>query len=268
MNRTLHHPPRRGRLDRASVSAPMFWARVVLFTFSSLAAALPASAANAAVDESTTSRALAALPQAGVKLPVTVYEVRSSVAEIDPRAAGDMFTTALIKSRRFRVMERQRLEQGAGRERALNAQGFTSGTTASQQLTGAGLVFEATFSEANGGKGRKEGGVALGGMSMGASSNADEIGLDVRVVNVATGEVLDAINVRKEIESSAMGFTGVGNLVESVAQMRGRSLRGLAPDASYQESRREGVDRALRSVIELAVLELTKHAADWIQEPQ
>ena len=220
------------------------------------------------VDRSTTARALESLPRAATRPFVTVYEVRTSVSEIDPRAAGEMFTTALIKSRQFRVMERSRLEQGVGKERALNTQGITGGAAGATQLAGAGFVFEATFSEANASKSKSEGGVSLGGMSAGGSSNTDEIGMDVRVVNVATGEVVDAVNVRKAIESSSVNVAGVGNLIGAVAAMRGKSTYGLAPDASYQGSRKEGVDRALRGVIELAVAELAKRTRDWMDEPK
>ena len=218
------------------------------------------------VDRSSTARTLDSLPRPATRPFVTVYEVRSSVSEVDPRAAGEMFTTALIKSRQFRVMERARLEQGVGRERALNTQGITGGATGATQLAGAGYVFEATFSEANAGKSRSEGGASVGGMSAGGSSNTDEIGMDVRVVNVATGEVVDAVNVRKAIESSNMNISGVGSLLETVASRRGKSTYGLTPDANYQSSRKDGVDRALRSVIELAVVELGKRAREWSDE--
>ncbi len=218
------------------------------------------------VDASSTARSLEATPRPKARPFVTVYEVRTSVSEIDPRAAGEMFTTALIKSRQFRVMERQRLEQGVARERNLNAQSITSGAAAATTLSGAAYVFEATFSEANAGKSKSEGGVSLGGMSAGGGRNTDEIGMDVRVVNVATGEVVDAVNVRKAIDSETTSISGVGSLIDSVAALRGKSTRGLTPDMNYQSSRKDGVDRALRSVIELAVLELARRSREWVEE--
>ena len=221
---------------------------------------------NPEVDRSPTARTLEAMPRAAARPFVTVYEVRTSVSEIDPRAATEMFTTALIKSRTFRVMERSRIEQGVGRERQLNQQGITDGATAAKALTGAGYVFEATFSEANASKAKSESGVGIGGMNMGSSSNTDEIGMDVRVVNVATGEIVDAVNVRKQIESSGVSVSGVGSLIDNVAALRGKSTRGLTPDLSHKSERKEGVDRALRSVIELAVGELARRSREW--EPQ
>jgi curli biogenesis system outer membrane secretion channel CsgG len=87
--------------------------------------------------------------------------------------------------------------------------------------------------------------------------------MDVRVLSVATGEVLDAVNVRKSVEASNTSLGGVGSLLESVASARGKSLRGLTPDVNYQSSRRESMDQALRALIELAVFELAKRTAEW-----
>ena len=220
----------------------------------------------AQVDRSDTSQKLESLGPASAAVPrpfVTVYEVVSNVSEIDPRAATAMFTTALVKSRRFRVIERSRIAQAVARERELNASGVTSGDAASRQLKGAAVIFEATFTEATAAKSTSSGGVSIGGMSVGGGANEDAIGMDVRVLSVGTGEVLDAVNVRKTVEAGNKTLSGVGSLLDSVAGQRGKSLRGLAPDVNYQSSRRDSVDEALRALIELAVFELAKRTADW-----
>jgi curli biogenesis system outer membrane secretion channel CsgG len=219
----------------------------------------------AQVDRSDTSQKLESLGPANAATPrpfVTVYEVTSSVSEIDPRAATTMFTTALVKSRKFRVVERSRV-QALAREREMNSGGVTSGDSATRQLKGAAVIFEATFSEANAGKSTSSGGVSVGGMNLGGGSNEDSIGMDVRVLAVGSGEVLDAVNVRKSIEAANSSVSGVGSLLESLASRRGKSLGGLTPDVSYQSSRKESVDQALRALIELAVFELAKRTADW-----
>lgn len=207
---------------------------------------------------------LAAIPaQAQVPRPfVTVHEVISNVNEIEPRAATAMFTTALVKSRRFRVLERHRVGAIA-KERELNAGGVTSGDSATKQLKGAAVIFEATFSEATANKSSSSGGFSLGGMQVGGGANEDAIGMDVRVVSVGTGEVLDAINVRKSVEAANTTMSGVGSLLDSVASARGKSLRGFTPDMNYQSSRRDSMDQALRALIEQAVFELARRSGDW-----
>jgi curli biogenesis system outer membrane secretion channel CsgG len=219
----------------------------------------------AEVDRSDTSMQLERLgPAAATQRPfVTVYEVVSSVGEIDPRAATTMFTTALVKSRKFRVLERHRIAAAVARERELNAGGVVSGDAATKQLKGAAVIFEASFTEATASKSQSSGGVSVGGFNMGSGSNQDAIGMDVRVLSVGTGEVLDAVNVRKSVEASTSSLSGVGSLLESVASRKGRSLGGLAPDLNYQSSRKESIDQAMRALIELAVAELARRAGEW-----
>ena len=220
----------------------------------------------AQVDRSDTSQKLDSLGPSNPAAPrpyVTVYEVVSSVSEIDPRAATTMFTTALVKSRKFRVVERSRIAAAVARERELNAGGITSGDTATKALKGAAVLFEASFTEATASKSTSSGGVSIGGLNVGGGSNEDAIGMDVRVLSVATGEVFDAINVRKSIAAGSSNLSGLGSLLEGVAAQRGKSLRGLAPDVNYQSSRRESVDQAMRALIELAVYELAKRSSEW-----
>ena len=223
---------------------------------------------DAVVDRPSSPRQLGALvpvPLASRPL-VTVYEVTSSVAEIEPRAATTMFTTALIKSRSFRVFERSRLAESITKERELNSTGSTTGAAGAKKLTGANVVFEATFSEASMGNATTANEFSLGGLSVGGAGNKDEIGLDVRVLSVGTGEVFDAVNVRKQVASSESRLSGVGNLLGTLASARGVDLRGLAPDANIRSARKEGMDRALRALIELAVAELAKRAAEWPED--
>lgn len=79
---------------------------------------------------------------------VTIREFRSSVAEVTPRGATDMFMTALVKTRKFRVLERARMAEGIAAEKALNQQGMTSGQGGQSQYHAASYMFEATVSEA------------------------------------------------------------------------------------------------------------------------
>ncbi len=108
---------------------------------------------------------------------VTIYEMRSSIYEIAPRAATDMFTAALFKSKKFRVLERQRISEGVARERDLNGQGITTGDIATKKVKGASVIFEATISEVNAGASSDETGVSLAGLQLG-KANASGFGCD------------------------------------------------------------------------------------------
>lgn len=210
------------------------------------------------VDNSKTTQKLKSLQRkTGPKPVATIYEFHSSVPEIQAKGATDMFTTALIKSGAFAVAERQRISEGVIREKQLNAAGQSTGTVASSRLAGANYIFEGTISEASSGESQSEGGLSVGGMEVGGSSAKDSIGMDVRVINAESGLVVDAVNVRKKIEASGASLSGLGRLAQSIANLQGKSIP-LNPDVSAKSSRKESVDKALRSCIEAAVYELVK----------
>ncbi len=212
------------------------------------------------VDDSKTSKALEGLQPKPLaqRPPVTIYEFRSSVEEVNGQAATDMFTTALVKSSQFRVVERNRLNSGIVAEKQLNGAGQSTGNAAQKQLRGARYIFEGTVSEANAGQESHQGGLNIGGMSLSGGHNKDVIGIDVRILDAETGDVLDSVNVRKALDSSNSGVSGVSALAGTIASMKGASLNPLTPDVEIQNSHKEGVDKALRACIESAVLALVK----------
>jgi curli biogenesis system outer membrane secretion channel CsgG len=212
---------------------------------------------KARVDNSASSKELAHVKRSpGARTAVAIYEFRSAVPEVQVGAAQEMFVTALIKSGAFAVAERQRLNEGLMRERQLQAGGVTAGP-AGGQIAAARYVFEVVVSEANRGASESSTNFNLGGMTIGGGSSADAIGLDVRIVDVQTGLVVDAVNSVKDIEAGTTNVSGVGNLLGALRGLSGNSMP-IAVDADHRSSRKEGVDRALRACIEVAVAELAR----------
>jgi curli production assembly/transport component CsgG len=211
------------------------------------------------VDAARSTQALSKLPPKppAERLVVTVYEFRSSVTEIAARATTDMFATALVKSGQFRVVERARAAEGAIREKQLNAAGQSGGKSAQQPLRAAKYVFEGTISEATQSKTQRTSGVSIAGLAAGGGSNRDVIAIDVRVVDVASGDIVDSVTVRKSIASETSSVSGVGNLIGNVLSQRGRSST-YVPDVQVQQQRREGLDEALREAIDQAVAALAE----------
>lgn len=198
----------------------------------------------------------------GDRLAVTIYEFRSSVAAVSGAATTDMFKTALVKTGQFRVVERARMNEGVVREKQLNAAGLSTGDASRRQLRGAQFVFEGTVSEASPSTKQRSSGVTIAGMDLSSGSNTDQIGIDLRVVDVASGDLVDAINVRVPIHSSSSAVSGVGNLLATVLARKGKDIT-FVPDARQQTSEREGVDVALRAAIEQAVNEVAKRRGTW-----
>jgi curli biogenesis system outer membrane secretion channel CsgG len=188
---------------------------------------------------------------------VTVYEFRSALPGLNAQAATDMFKTALVQSGQFRVVERSRLNEGVAREKQLQAGGYASGKAAESRLRGAQYVFEGTVSEANSAERQSSGGVNVAGMQVGGGSSRDSIAIDVRVVDAASGDIVDAITVRKTLSSDEANVSGVGNLLSTVAARRNK-YSPYTPDIQAQQRRSEGVDSGLRAAIDEAVLQLAK----------
>jgi len=241
--------------------------KIVLLAVATTLALVPAAhAADAKVDRSKSTQRLEKMDKATTRPYVTVYEVKSNVGEIDARGTTAMFTTALVKSRQWRVVERNRLAEGVGRERELNASGVTTGESATKQLKGAGYVFEASITELAAQTSQSSSGFSIGGMQIGQTASQDELGMDIRVLSVQTGEVLDSINVRKKLDASGSSVSGVGSLLDTIASRKGVNTGGLTPDVNAQGSKRESLDRALRELIELAVVELSQRRSSWEED--
>lgn len=222
-----------------------------------LSAGTAQAQSNARVDDSASSKELAKVRRtAGAKAVVAINEFRSAVPEVQVGAAQEMFVTALVKSGAFAVAERQRLNEGVMRERALQSGGVATATV-SGQIAGARYVFEVVVSEANRGAADSANNVRIGGMSVGGGKTADAIGLDVRIVDVQSGLVVDAVNTVKTLEASTTQVSGVGNLLGNLRALQGKSMK-VDVDADHRSSRKESVDRALRACIEVAVAELAR----------
>jgi curli biogenesis system outer membrane secretion channel CsgG len=215
----------------------------------------------ARVDATASTRQLMALPRkTGELTPVSIYEFRSTVGEIPARGATDMFKTALINSGQFRVVERSRLNEGVIREKQLNAGGLTRGRSATQKLTEAMYLFEGAITQANAGETQRAGAFGIAGAQIGGATNRDVIGVDVRVVEVSTGNVVAAVSVQKATAGDSANVSGVGSLLSTILSQQGKSTT-YVPDVQLQQQRKQSIDVALRAAIDQAVAELSQRFA-------
>lgn len=107
----------------------------------------------------------------------------------------ELLTTVLIQSKRFVVLERSAL-QDIQAEQQLGASGGVNPNTAPKtgQLLGAqalirGAVTEYSFQESNVGVGG-----LLGKLGLSSGHSTAMVGIDVRIYDVATGEVIDSVH--------------------------------------------------------------------------
>jgi len=191
------------------------------------------------------------------RVSVAIYEFRSSLPNVSAKAATDMFTTALVRTGRFAVVERSRLNDGVVKEKQLQQNGLAEGSSDTVKLRGARYIFEGTVSEANSSEDQRSTGIGIGGMQLTTGSNRDSLAIDVRIVDANTGEVLDALTVKQDIRAESSSFNGLGTLLTAVAAQRGRST-AFIPDVNIYRERHEGVDAVLREAIGRAVGELVR----------
>lgn len=110
---------------------------------------------------------------------------------------ADMLTTKLVKSGKYRVIERQAIaklmeEQNLGQSGRVTAQSAVAiGKLLGVELAIMGAVTEFGYSKGSTG-GRFK------GVGLGVSKKKATVAVDVRFVNTTTGEILSAENVRKE----------------------------------------------------------------------
>lgn len=222
--------------------------------------ALSLLAAGGCASDYSTARATAApglaklaKKSADQRVAVAIFEVTSAVPELPARGATEMFKTALVKSRQFRVVERAKLNRGVVIEKQMNAAGQTSGGAAQSQLRGAEYLFQMEITEVAAGTATDSGGFNIAGLQLGGARNRDQIGIDVSIINAANGDVVDAVNVRKELGSSATSVSGVGSLVNTVLANKGKTPSPYTPEVQYKNTRKESLDAALRETIEESV---------------
>ncbi len=112
---------------------------------------------------------------------------------------ADMLVTALVKSGKYSVIERQEIEKIMN-EQALGMSGAVTPQTAAKvgQLLGVELAIFGAVTEYGWSEGNVGGSLKQKGLGLGVKSSAATVAIDVRFVNTSTGEILAAENVRKQ----------------------------------------------------------------------
>ncbi|MCK5076690.1 MAG: hypothetical protein KAR38_09950 [Calditrichia bacterium] len=118
---------------------------------------------------------------------------------------ADMLVTALVKSGEFIVIERQAIQK-IMQEQKLGMSGMVTPQSAAQvgKLLGVELAVMGSVTEFGYSKSEKKGGFR--GIGGGLSTSKSTVGIDVRLINTTTGEIIAAESVRKEEKSRGVSF--------------------------------------------------------------
>jgi len=160
-------------------------------------------------DEESTPRTLPAYNYSGKKIPVVVMDFETSVPGHGWRVgqgASDMLITALVKTKKYRVYERERLKS-IMKEQKLQMSGAVDQSTAIQigKLVGAKYIITGAVTEFGVAKTGAHGG---GYFSVGKQHYRATV--DVRAVSVQTGEIVFADTGSGALRSRAVSVLGFG----------------------------------------------------------
>jgi curli production assembly/transport component CsgG len=175
---------------------------------------------------------------------VTVYKIEDKTGwrwagEIT-QGMTDQLITALVDTGHFRVVERANLGNLMA-ERNLQSSGEASGGAADTQLAGAQYIFEGATTELDDTGG---GGLGIGGWGGHVDLDVHQasVGLDIRVVEVATGAIVGSVNVRKTVRSTGIGgrykWAVHGNI--EISNAMDQAVRQCIQEAVYQLVARYG----------------------------
>ena len=118
---------------------------------------------------------------------------------------AEMLATALVETGKFKVLERQQINDVLG-EQDLGASGRVDAATAAKlgKILGARYLIYGTVNEFEYSKSGGGGGVRIGGLRVGASEAKARVGMDVRIVDAVTSEIL--FSTRTAADASRTGF--------------------------------------------------------------
>jgi len=204
-----------GRVSVAALLVP-----VAYLAFGVVLAQAPATP-NATAARPPGSAPVAAGPKkriAVLKFDVGGANAQAAGADLGSGLAAQL-TTALVNSGQYIVVERAELASVL-REQELGLQKLVPGEVAAQagQLVGAQLLVRASvtdFEQRSGGGGLRLGiGFGGGGAgTLGAAATTGVVGIDLRVIDTTTGQVLQSHHVEAKIESQAVSAdVGVHNV--------------------------------------------------------
>jgi curli biogenesis system outer membrane secretion channel CsgG len=148
---------------------------------------------------------------------------------------ADMLVTALVKSGRYRVIERQEMdkllqEQGLGMSGAVTPESAAkAGKMLGVELAVIGAVTEFGYKKQSTGGALKKVGIGASFSKQSATT-----GIDVRFVNTTSGEILKAENIRKEKSKGGVSLDTRDINFENEAQFD-ESLVGKATREAIEE---------------------------------
>ena len=157
-------------------------------------------------------------------------------------AMAEMLTTELIKTDRFVVVERQALQDVVG-EQELGQTGLVRKETASKvgQILGAQIIVRGVVSEFEENESGVGGGISFRGIRLGGKGSNALVAVDIRLIDTATGQVLQSHNASGKASSTSVGL----GLTRGDVDFASEAFR----NAPIGQATRQAIQEAIRFII-------------------
>jgi curli biogenesis system outer membrane secretion channel CsgG len=188
-------------------------------------------------------------PYTGVKKRIAVSGFENKSGWRGEANLGDgmaeMLVTALHNTGRFIVVEREALEDILGEQR-LQEQGKLAGLTGPRvnRLIGAQTLIRGAVTEFESSKAAGGGGIIVEGIGIGVGGKVAHVGLDIRMYDTSTGEILQSHRAVGEAKTTGMAIGGVSGDV-------GFGVGGFQKTPLGQATR-----KAINSAVDFIVMEM------------
>jgi curli biogenesis system outer membrane secretion channel CsgG len=148
------------------------------------------------------------------RVAVVDFEDRAHYGYDIGKGVADMLVTALVESKKFMVIERTELEKVL-EEQGLGQSGTVTPQSAAKvgQLLGAEMLVTGSVTEFGEKESKVGGGLGrLGGLNLGVSKKMARVAVDIRLVNVNTGEIVAAKSASGEDATTGLDNVGVNDI--------------------------------------------------------
>lgn len=146
---------------------------------------------------------------------------------------ADMIMTALVKSGKYTVMERQEMGRLL-QEQQLGQSGIVTEQSAAKMGKMLGVELAVIGAVTEFGNTKNDMGIKIKGFGLGTKSQKATVAVDVRLVNTNSGEIITAESVRKEESSSGISVDTPDGRFNNSSQFD-NSLVGKATRAAIDE---------------------------------
>lgn len=163
------------------------------------------------------------------------YRAYGKGSREDTRAFVDMLTTALVKTRKFNVIERDRMAEIL-KEQGLSMAGIVDGTSENLKLKGVDYILTGAITE----YGESATGMKIKGFSTASTSAA--MSVDIRVLDAKNGQIMTAETIRTVVKGatalkadkfSTGSSTSSGTLLSKVMRNSATNITNLMVSTIY-----------------------------------